>query len=300
MAAAPLALVDVEERLAGLGRDAAVGERRVVERHQRVARRRDGRLRERGRAQRRAKHKTQRSRKSHPGAATFEQLRNHLVPMVEMLRLDFGRDDVRREPAVLRNELGDRRRHVRPRRQVVRLLEDRLAFRRGQELDEELPGIRMRRIPRQRDQARIDGGRVEPHPIDRRALLGADRGVVIEDLQAHGVFAADHLVEDRPRAGVDHPDVLLGEPAQIVHAALLAHAQQDVADEAGGAGHVVRLPDHLVLPVGQQQVVVALRPLRRRHQAGVQARASSHRHGSRPSSGWDRGSAAAARRRSRW
>ena len=57
----------------------------------------------------------------------------------------------------------------------------------------------------------IDGGGVEPHPVDRRAFLGADRGVVIEDLQAHGVFAADHLVEDRPRAGIDHLDVLLGE-----------------------------------------------------------------------------------------
>src|SRR5438034_27099 len=57
----------------------------------------------------------------------------------------------------------------------------------------------------------------------------------------------------------------------FIHAALFAHEREHIADEAGRAREVVLLPDDLVLPGGREEVVIAPRPLRRRHKACIDA-----------------------------
>ena len=111
--------------------------------------------------------------------------------------------------------------------------------------------------------------RLQLQPLGGRALLGAERGMVVEDLQHKGIFPRDDLIENRARAGADGFDALLPELAQICHALFFAHDAQHMADEAGSARGVVLFPDDLVRPLLVEQILVCFRTILLGHEIGV-------------------------------
>ena len=74
------------------------------------------------------------------------------------------------------------RRNAGVRRDVVGVAEHLLALLRDDEVDQELGGVGMRRVLVHGDHRQRGGCRLHPDPVDRRALLGADHRVVVEDL----------------------------------------------------------------------------------------------------------------------
>src|SRR5215471_4261595 len=137
-----------------------------------------------------------------------KQLADDLDParnaVVDLVRLE----ECRLEAAVLGAQPALHRRYARHRGQVVGLLQHPLPILRGEEVDQEPRGVRMRRVLEDADGVERDRHRLHLDPVRRRALLGADHGVVVERHQAHRIFAGDHLIKDRTRGRFDVHDAL--------------------------------------------------------------------------------------------
>src|ERR1700730_17128277 len=124
-----------------------------------------------------------------------EEVIENLLPSRQVVLDRLGRKEAHAEMAILglqrRVECRDRR----IRGEVIGVAIDLLAFPRDDEIDQQLGGVGMRRVLVDGDHRQGAGGGLHLDPIGRRALLGADHGVMIENLQADRVFAGDDLIE---------------------------------------------------------------------------------------------------------
>ena len=107
----------------------------------------------------------------------------------------------------------------------------------------------------------VDGERgLGLQPAGGRAARGADGRVVVEDLQGDRIFAGDDLIKHLTRGGLEAMYVLLAEFFEIGAALFLAHFGQHEADEPlRGRRDGNRVPRHLALPFGVEQVVPVFR-----------------------------------------
>src|SRR5450432_2794860 len=121
------------------------------------------------------------------------------LPSRQVVLDRLGREEAHPEMAVLRLQRRIERRDRRIGGEVVGIAIDLLALLGDDEIDQQLGGVGMRRILLDADHRQGAGGGLHLDPIDRRALLGADHGMMVEDLQRDRVFAGDDLIEHLAR-----------------------------------------------------------------------------------------------------
>ena len=140
------------------------------------------------------------------------------------------------------------------------------------ELEEQFRRVRVRGALHHADHVRVAGERLEPRPGDRGALLGADRGMVVEDHQPDRKLAGDHLIEHDALGCGDVDNLVRRQRLEVGHSRGLAFESDDVLDESRWpVDRGVGRPGHLAGPFGVEKIVKALGDISAFDKVGVVA-----------------------------
>src|SRR5579883_2865865 len=120
--------------------------------------------------------------------SSAEELIEYFLPFRRALLDRLGREEMHPEVPFLRLELRHQRRHLRIGGQIVGIAQNLLTLLGDDEVDQKLCRIGVRRVLVDRDHRQRPGCRLHLDPVNRRALLGADHGVMVENLQADRIF----------------------------------------------------------------------------------------------------------------
>ena len=144
--------------------------------------------------------------------------------------------------------------------QLTRIGENLLAFLGHDEIDQQFARIGARGVLQNGHDRIGHQRRLHLDPVHGRALVGADEGVVVEDLQPDGIFAGNDEIEHLTPRNLQGRDVLLRQARKIFARLLFAHGDQHAADEAlpcGNAG--LDVPGQFALPFGIKQILEGAR-----------------------------------------